>query len=471
MKTIFISVFEGIEGKNILRTPVVSTLLAEKDIRLVCFTKSWEKVDYYKKEFPHPRLIFEAVSNFEVKGAERFFRALRYYLIDTETTRLRARMIKEREGHFLKYFWKLALHRLLARPFVRRIVRLLDLFLLRPTTFKQYFEEYKPDLVLSAQLFEELEVHFIKEAKNRGIKTVCFINSWDKVTARSALRVLADKFIVFNNIVKEELMANDDVPAENIFVSGIPQYDQFFDPSSLESLAKDFGKGPITYLNNKEFLAFNNLSPAQPFILYAPMGVEYSNSDWEIIDLLQKNIQEKVFGGVSLFVRFPPNDFANQEEIRKRPWLRFYLPGRRFSKKRGTDWDMDFKDLALLSDTLRHASLVICYASSISIDAAVFDKPVVNLDFEVKPGQLMIKSPTRFFDMSHYKKALATGGIRLVHSKEELSDWVCKYLSDPSLDRGGRKRLLEEQCLLTDGNSGERAATRIISFLLPRPKV
>ena len=58
-KIIFLTIFEGVEAKNLLRTSVLPTLLTDPAVRIVLFTKSLEKVEYYKKEFSDPRLIYE----------------------------------------------------------------------------------------------------------------------------------------------------------------------------------------------------------------------------------------------------------------------------------------------------------------------------------------------------------------------------------------------------------------------------
>ena len=74
-----------------------------------------------------------------------------------------------------------------------------------------------------------------------------------------------------------------------------------------------------------------------------------------------------------------------------------------------------------------------------------------------------MKSPTQYFKTEHYKKAVATGGIKLVGSGEELIEWINKYLENPSLDKEGRKRLVWEQCPFKDGKSGERIANFILN--------
>ena len=167
----------------------------------------------------------------------------------------------------------------------------------------------------------------------------------------------------------------------------------------------------------------------------------------------------------ALRVRFPPNDYLDQEEVKKRPFLRYDYPGVRFSEKRGIDWDMSPQELFHLSDTLHHMSLIICYASSISVDAALLDRPVININFEPITGKSVDGSAIKFYAMAHYKKALETGGIRLVNSEQELITWVNAYLGNPLLDHEGRVRLAREQCQFLDGKSGERIGKFILEQL------
>ena len=93
-----------------------------------------------------------------------------------------------------------------------------------------------------------------------------------------------------------------------------------------------------------------------------------------------------------------------------------------------------------------------------SVDAAIFDKPVININFEVKEKQSLSKTPTLFYKTAHYGKALKTGAMRLPESEEELIRDINQYLANPSLDREGRRCLINEQCGKLDGRAGKRIA-------------
>lgn len=451
IKTIFLTIFEGVEAKNLLRTSVLPTLLADPEVRIVLFTKSQEKVEYYKKEFSDRRLIYEMVPRQPVCGWDAIFAKLKFTLLRTATTDLKRRLNYEREKNFFRYGAGLLANRLLARPSVRKIIRWLDFILVRQDFYAPFFEKYQPDLVFLAHLFDEPEIALLREAKKRRVKTVGLVNSWDKATARCVWRLLPDKTIVFNEIVKREMMEHNEMPAAAIFVSGLPQYDIYWNAK---------------FHPREEFFRAIGVDSQKKLMVYAPMGRAFGGCDFEVIDLLRRLLVEGKFGnGVELFVRFQPNDFFDETEIKKRPDLKYDYPGRRFGSKRGVDWDMDEKDIRRLVDTLAHASVFISYASSIVIDAAIFGKPAINIGFEVGKNSSPAGSPLQYYKTDHYLNVLKTGSVKLVKSEKELLEWLKKYLADSALDKTTRELMVKEQCQFTDGLSGQRISRFILGLI------
>lgn len=447
MKTIFITIFQGAEAKNILRTDIYKTLIAHGDTRIVFFVDTAERAEYYQKEFSHPRVIYEVSPLTTPRGVDALFSSLGFLLLRTATTDLRRKMALEENRRYLHYWFSLIANHILARRWVRKLVRALDYRLIRSNVFTEFFEKYNPAAVFLAHLFDDHEISLLREARRRSIPAIGFINSWDKLTTRHSLRLLPDSLVVFNDIVKQEAMTYADMKEKDIFVSGVPQYDWHVNYKAV---------------SRETFCEKNKLDPTKKIIVYAPMGKAFSNSDWDIVDMLNKIITERQGRDAQLFVRFQPNDFVDERELAKRPWLRYAMPGIRFSRVRGVNWDMSFDDIKSLTDTLANAHLFICYASSMSVEAAIFDKPAININFEVKEKELMSKSPTFFYKTEHYQKALKSGGIRMPKSKEELAAAINEYLTHPEHDREGRKRLVREQCGLLNGKAGQRIAEHIL---------
>ncbi len=453
MKTIFITIFEGVEVKNILRTPIFSNLLKDTNIRVVLLTKSQQKIDYYSKEFYDPRISFELVEWKSQSSFDRFFSKLKFVLLRTKTTNMKRKMVCEYEGKYLQYYSGRILNFILAWPIIRKLARYLDFVLVKDNTYSQYFDKYNPDLVFLAHLFDEPEVNLLREAKRRKVKTIGYINSWDKVTSRCILRLLPDKAIVFNDIVKEEMINHNEMHENDIFVSGLPQYDYFYSDES-------------NFLNREDFFKKIGISADKQLIVYASMGRAFSTSDWDMIDFLQKLVEsDRLNKKCDLLVRFQPNDFVDEIEIKKRAYLKYDQPGIRFGSKRGVDWDMNHADLSHLYATLKHMSILVCYASSISVDAAVFDKPIININYEIKENNIMLKSPTQHYNSEHYRNALKTGAIDLVNSENELIESINSYLNNPLIKTKERQKLVAEQCTYTDGQSGRRIADYIFNLI------
>jgi hypothetical protein len=451
MNTIFISAFQGVEIKNILRTPILTTILSSSNVRLVIFTKNHDRVRYLEEQFKDERIEYIAVKIPEPKGIDAFFARLKFTLLRTPSTDLKRRLVYE--AHVVgqvSYMTGRFINLVLANRAVRSVFRFLDKLVIGNRYYSRYFAYYRPSLVFLAHIFDESEIDLLREARRRRITTVGFINSWDKLSIRGALRLLTDYFVVFNHIVKKELVDLGYAPEKRIFVGGIPQYDHYALPATVSRSA---------------FMQRLGFSETSRLLVYASMGRTFSDSDWLIIDKLHELNKAQIFGPcVEILVRFQPNDFIDERELKARPELVYDYPGTRFTAKRGIDWDMNKSDLEHLRNTLTHMDVLLSYASSIVVDAAFYDKPIINIDFELIKFVDPRKSPTRYYAMDHYSKALATGAIKMAGSESALIEAVKGYLNEPSLDRDARARLVREQCVYTDGRCGKR----IGDFLLAK---
>ena len=95
MKTIFITIFQGVEAKNILRTDIYKKLLEDKELRIVFFVGSLERAQYYQKEFTHPNVIYEPITKSRTNWLEPIFSSLKFLLLRTDTVDLRRKMALE----------------------------------------------------------------------------------------------------------------------------------------------------------------------------------------------------------------------------------------------------------------------------------------------------------------------------------------------------------------------------------------
>lgn len=451
MKKILITLTQAVTVKNIMRTGIVTRLLEDPEVELVFLTQHKERIDYYKGQFSFPRTSFIALESQPQGAVEAVFNFLKIYTLRTKTTDLRRRMLAHDTERYLHYIGGLTLNFLLANKIARKFIRALDERLGHNRSASQLLSDEAPDLIVFTNLFDEYEISILREAKRKNIRTVGFINSWDRLTARWTVRLLPDHLIVYNESVKKDAIRHADMPAEKITLTGVPQYDQFFTPPTI---------------SKSDFFKQKGLNPLLKLVLVAPMGATFSDSDWKLIDFLHELIDvKKEILSAQMMVRFQPNDFLNEQEVAKRPWLIYDLPGVRFGNIRGGDWDMTEADLEGLNASLHFASVLVTYTSSISIDAAVVGTPVINIDFLLAPVREHLKTPTFYYGTEHHSNAVATGGFRIVKSKEEMKHWINAYIQDPSLDADKRKKLALEQNYKLDGKSAVRIAEAILSAL------
>jgi hypothetical protein len=118
-----------------------------------------------------------------------------------------------------------------------------------------------------------------------------------------------------------------------------------------------------------------------------------------------------------------------------------------------------------LADTMRHSDVAVNVASTIAIEACVFDTPVVNIAFDGEEGLPYERSARRYYEFTHYVNITRHGAARVSWTPEELVANIARYLGDRSIDAAGRRRVVEEQVGFLDGRSGERVAQAVVDEL------
>ena len=451
MNTIIIPIFQGAAALSILRTDILKELRRSNRVRIVLLISGQTKLDFYRDIFPEAAdLKYVLFPSLKSNRAENFFSHLKVYLLRTGTMDLKRRYGYYQSRNFLRFAASFIINRVLARPSIRKLARFFDTRLKINQAVEQLFDDFSPSLVFLPHLFSDDETAILRVAKRHGVASVGLINSWDKLTSRSIMRLLPDRLIVPSEITRHEAITYHDTPAGKITVSGPSQF--------------DFYKR-IAFSDKSVFLKTLGWPEGSRFILFCPMGKTFSDSDWKYIVMLNGCIKEELaHEDLRVLVRFPPNDMVEMEENMDKDRFAFIRPGVRFSTARGLDWDMTERDLQSLADSIHWSELVICPPSSITIDAAILDKPVINMKFDFV-SERSYRSVLRFYGSLHYQNIMNLGGIRFVKDRTELLKAIEDYLATPSLDRKGRKKIVHEQVGRADGKAGERIAGTVLDIL------
>ena len=123
------------------------------------------------------------------------------------------------------------------------------------------------------------------------------------------------------------------------------------------------------------------------------------------------------------------------------------------------------EDVQFLANLTHHADLNVNTASTMTLDFAIHDTPVVNVAFDVAdPPPFGVPLWDFFYRFEHYRPVVELGAARFARSPEELAQHVNAYLEDPTLDREARRRLVELEVGVPVGQSSRgssRSSNRI----------
>lgn len=451
MKTIFIVVDSGMAIRNILRTDVYKVLRACKNLRVVIFSPLLDHD--FRNEVGGENVFLEPLQKWK---AGPIVKSLRSFRKDVWSEKHDVVRFREKRASRKGRLGRAIVYSLFLRDKgpdrVERALEKIERWEARctPLLAKQYFAKYKPDLVFYTTIYSK-DVCVEIAAKQHGVKACAFILSWDNPTTKGPFPVRPDRAIIWNNVMRDELMRFHGFPPEDLFVSGPPQFDIYTDPSP--------------YATREEFFRKWGLDPKKKLITYTTGTPGMLPFEHEIVELLYGKIKGGAFKEpCQLMVRLHPKDVYDvYKRFENLPDLVLQTAGRR--GKTNDSWNPTREDMYGLAETMTHSDVVVNIASTITIDAACFDTPVVNLAFDGFSTKPYEKSCKRYYNFNHYKRIVETGGITIANTIEETVQQIQRYLDNPALEAEGRARIREEQCYRLDGKSGERIGRYLIELL------
>jgi CDP-glycerol glycerophosphotransferase (TagB/SpsB family) len=267
-----------------------------------------------------------------------------------------------------------------------------------------------------------------------------------------------DGYVVWSEQAKKELHHfyphSRKVP---VYVIGAPQFDVFFNSRY--------------FVSRRSFCEKHGLSADKPVIVYALGSPNFLKEHHGAVEMAERLMRGELRDAQMIVRPHPIHDNAELVHL-------FSKYGPRVVVQQtgvvGADVTGRFQDDEQMVDwinTFRHADVVVNLSSTVTIDAAIFDTPVVNLDFDPEPGQPnqgLIKDINHLW--THFKPVAESGGVWLVNNVDETVEAILTYLDRPELHREARSSMAEYVCGPVDGFSGARMADSISFFLTDRAK-
>jgi hypothetical protein len=318
--------------------------------------------------------------------------------------------------------------------------------------YRQLFKDISPDMVAGFSPEGLREMLLMEAANEAGLPTAVMIRSRDNLAAKIQHLPDADRYFVWANATRDFLLSMyPEVDPAKVEVTGSPQFDHHLDPSYR--------------LNREEFFELVGLDPGRPLIVYTMLTPGLYDGEIDIAQHLADAAHTGRFiNRAQLLVRGHPRMFGSDVKLLHREYeeARAYPP-RRAVPYRSKDHEADVVRLIIEDEpahlsTLAYQDVQVNVCGTMTIDSAIFDKPVVNIYYDVATGLVSGASVRRFYSRSDVKQMMGYEASRLARSPEQCIRVINDYLDQPDLDAIGRRRAREEDCGPLDGKAGWRIA-------------
>jgi hypothetical protein len=339
----------------------------------------------------------------------------------------------------------------LERSFEDYLQRLLLAYPRSPEAFERLQSE-RPDVVVTTGPFQFEQPAIVASAKKLGISTMALVPSWDNLSTKNRLTFKYDGYLVWSEQTRQELHyfypCTREVP---VYVVGAPQFDVFFQDRF--------------YLSREAFCQSQGLRADLPIIVYAVGSPNFLRGEPRGALDFARRVMRGDLGNVQVIVR--PHPLHDKGELSE--MFREFSPKVVLQRQVASDSQLlrsqNADHITEWVNTFKHADVVINLSSTVTVDAAIFDRPVVNLDYDPAAGapqQQLIKDVNHTWH--HFKPIAESGGLWLVNNPDEMVDAVKAYLGDPGLHREKRRWIAEYVCQYLDGRCGERMAEAVLDF-------
>lgn len=318
-------------------------------------------------------------------------------------------------------------------------------------TYRALLGELRPDVLFCSNQRPARVVAPVLAARGLGIPTATFIFSWDNLSSKGRIAAPFDHFLVWSELMVEELTRfYPEVSRDRVHVVGTPQFDVYGDARMLWS--------------REEFFRRVGADPRRPLICYSggdagnvPADPAYLSALLELIRVGQIRRRPQVVLRPS-----PVDDGKRYDEVRTRYPELLYAPPAWVHPENGRWADVMpcTEDVQFLANLTQHCDLNVNFGSTMTLDFAIRDKPVVNVAFDPsgpRPSGITAWEGYQLYE--HYRPVLAFGAARIARSPDELATHVNEYLANPELDRMGRQRLVELEVGAPIGEASDRIVT------------
>jgi hypothetical protein len=341
------------------------------------------------------------------------------------------------------------------------LVRIQNRFV--PNLYADLFAAHKPDLVIASTAGWRLDRYLLREAALRRVPAMAAIVGWDNPSSYAIRGAPMDYATCWSQLQKDELVYGSDWKPERVHIGGIPSYDGYF--------RKQW------QLSKEEYFRLHSLDPDRRLISYACSFVHFA-PNYPNVEALAKLVSSDALTQPSqVLVRLHPSHFQDKPKIFAEERERIFALEKQYPNVHvvtpvalgGSLGYYSGEDMDEKSSMMAHSDVLVTVYSTMVVETAVHDTPIVAAVLDVPGGwnkpkkfSLSLKKIGNWPTHKRFREAKAG---RVASNEKELCEVINLYLKNPSLDAAARRKFIEDELTFTDGTSGKRTAEFILKIL------
>jgi hypothetical protein len=339
-------------------------------------------------------------------------------------------------------------------PFLKKLLSGFERWSLKDPVADEIIRQLNPGLLIATFPVNLSESRLLFAGnKATETRTVIHLLSWDNITCKGYFPQLADYYISWGDIMKQEFIGYYKIREQKIYNTGVSHFDLHIQV-----------RGSVVY---KQLLSQKGLNPEIPYLFFAMSSPYFSPYEIDVVEWLAQGISQNKFGELQLVVRPHPQNMGGS--MADESWI-----GRLKniqSKKVAVDWpkmvesklnwSMQSGDMLDFAHLLEGCKISINSGSTVSIDSMLHKKPVILTFFDADKLLPWWQSIRRLAEYKHYKKLIELNGVTPVFSFIEFKNELNRYLENDQYQLTERQNALYQEIGPDDGNATERVVSAI----------
>jgi CDP-glycerol glycerophosphotransferase (TagB/SpsB family) len=265
------------------------------------------------------------------------------------------------------------------------------------------------------------------------------VASWDHTVGKGLVSPHVTRYVVQNDVMRDDLVRFHGISPERVTVTGWPQTDVFHRPrprAAYEEILRGLGLDP----GRRVVLVAGNTPTNAP---YEGRFVERLVDWWSASGAAAR---------FQLLFRPHPRD---------RDWRKRFGPA--FGPAASAVQEPSYTDLEALATILQHVDCVVSNAGTILLDALVNDRPAVCVLYDegAPPGE---RHAELNVTGQHYEELIRSGAFLRATGFEGVVTGIERALADPGELQEERRQVAQRVVGDVDGRAAERVVDAIVGI-------